>query len=202
MAISQLQQDILLSIAKNRSETSYIAGGVALNENWARLSDDIDVFHDTDEEIGTSADKDIATLKADGFRVNVVVNVYGCAEAEVSKGGKSTIIQWMSETRIRFFPLMRDAEWGARLHPADLAVNKVLAASTRTKARDFVDLAVIAEEYCPLGAVIMAASGKPPHYSPVRIVDEIRRRGLSVSNDEYESVRGLPSGWSATMIRE
>jgi hypothetical protein len=190
MALTGLQGDILASIAQNRSETSYIAGGVVLNKNWARLSDDIDVF------------QDIETLRADGFRVDIVVNVYGCVEAEVSRSASTTLIQWMSETRTRFFPLVRDAEWGARLHPADLAVNKVLAASTRSKARDYVDLVAIDENYCPLGAIVMAAAGKSPHYSPVRIIDEIRRRGLSVSSDEYESVKGLQSDFSAAVIRE
>jgi hypothetical protein len=202
MALTGLQGDILASIAQNRSETSYIAGGVVLNKNWARLSDDIDVFQDTDEEIGARADQDIETLRADGFRVNIIVNVYGCVEAEVSRDGSSTLIQWMSETRTRFFPLVRDAEWGARLHPADLAVNKVLAASTRSKARDYVDLVAIDENYCPLGAIVMAAAGKPPHYSPVRIIDEIRRRGLSVASEEFESVKSLQEGYSAAVIRE
>jgi hypothetical protein len=202
MALTRLQQEVMATIAKNRSDSSYVAGGIALNRNWARLSDDIDIFHDTDEEIGARADKDVQALKADGFRVNVVVDVYGCVEAEVSKAAEATIIQWMSETRTRFFPLVRDLEWGARLHLSDLAVNKVLAASSRSKARDFVDLVAIDENYCPLGAIVMAASGKPPHYSPVRIVDEMRRRGLSISNGHYETVKSLGHGNSAEMIRE
>ncbi|NTG46958.1 nucleotidyl transferase AbiEii/AbiGii toxin family protein [Agrobacterium rhizogenes] len=202
MALTDLQKEIMASIAKNRSETSYVAGGLVLNMNWPRLSDDIDIFQDTDEEIGPTADRDIETLKGDGFRVYIEVNVYGCVEAEVSKAHENTLIQWMSESRTRFFPLIRDEEWGARLHPADLAVNKVLAASTRTKPRDFVDLVMIDERMSPLGAVIMAASGKPPHYSPIRIIDEIRRRGLSVSTDEYDSVRGLPMDFTANVVRE
>ncbi len=44
------------------------------------------------------------------------VNIYGCVEASVKRGGKGTLVQWMSESRTRFFPLVRDAEWGARLH--------------------------------------------------------------------------------------
>jgi hypothetical protein len=202
MALTQLQRNVMACIAKNRSGTSYVAGGLALNRNWPRLSDDIDVFHDTDEEIGARADLDIETLRQAGFKVNVVVNIYGCVEAEVSNAAAATIIQWMSETRTRFFPLVRDEEWGARLHPADLAVNKVLAASSRSKARDFIDLVSIDENYCPLGAVVMAACGKPPHYSPVRIIEEIRRRGLSIASDEYESVKGLQPGYSAAIVRD
>ena len=50
MALTQLQSNILRCLAKNRSETSYLAGGLMLNKNWKRRSDDIDIFHDTDEE--------------------------------------------------------------------------------------------------------------------------------------------------------
>lgn len=202
MALTKLQKEIMASIAKNRSETSYVAGGLVLNMNWPRLSDDIDIFQDTDDEIGPTAERDMETLRHDGFRVYVEVNVYGCVEAEVSKSQENTLIQWMSESRTRFFPLVRDEEWGARLHPADLAVNKVLAASTRTKPRDFVDLLMIDERLSPLGAVVVAASGKPPHYSPVRIIDEIRRRGLSISTEDYDSVKGLPVDLTAGIIRD
>ena len=166
------------------------------------MSDDIDIFHDTDEEIGAAADADITKLRADGFEVSVEVNIYGCVEASVMRGGERTLVQWMSETRTRFFPLVRDEEWGARLHRADLAVNKVIAASTRTKARDYVDLLMIDTHMCPLGPVVMAAAGKPPHFSPLRMIDEIRRRGLSVTSEDYTAVRGLPSAWTSATIRD
>ena len=52
MALTQIQKDIMASIAANRSDSSYVAGGVVLNMDWPRVSDDIDIFHDTDEEIG------------------------------------------------------------------------------------------------------------------------------------------------------
>jgi hypothetical protein len=82
------------------------------------------------------------------------------------------------------------------------AVNKVLAASSRTKARDFVDLVSIDENYCPSGAVIIAASGKPPHYSPMRIIDEMRRRGLSVSDLELSAVKQVSGALSAETLRD
>jgi hypothetical protein len=49
----------------------------------------------------------------------------------------------MSDTRIRFFRLVKDKQWGLQLHQADLAINKVLAASSRRKARDFADIVAI-----------------------------------------------------------
>lgn len=202
MALTELQKGIVECLAANRSDTSYVAGGLVLNRDWPRESDDMDIFHDTDEEIGAAADADMNTLRNAGYRVSVDVEIYGCVEATVSKGTQSTLIQWMSETRTRFFPLVRDDEWGARLHQADLAVNKVIASSSRTKPRDFVDLVTIAEKMCPLGPLVMAAAGKPPHFSPQKIIDEIRRRGLSVSNEHYDTVKRLSSGWDAAYIRE
>lgn len=202
MALSALQRNVLRCIAANRSDTSYIAGGVALNRDWPRVSDDIDVFHDTDEEIGAAASADIETLRQAGFSVRIELEIYGIVEAVVSQGAQSTIVQWMSESRTRFFPLVKDDAWGARLHQTDLAVNKVIAASSRTKARDFVDLVAISENMCPLGPLLLAAAGKPPHFSPSRMIEEIRRRGLSVPTAEYEAVKGLPPGLDAAAVRE
>src|SRR5262245_23813879 len=127
MALTAIQSDVMRCIASNRSETSYMAGGVVLNRDWPRQSDDMDIFHDTDEEIGATADADIELLRQKGFRITVEIQIYGCVEAVVSRGSEATLIQWMSESRTRFFPLIRDAEWGARLHQTDLAVNKVIA---------------------------------------------------------------------------
>lgn len=201
MSLSSLQKDVLRCIASNRSQSSYFAGGLVLNKDWPRRSDDVDIFHDTDEEIGESAGRDIASLRLAGFRVSVDIEIYGLTEAIVSAESDSTVLQWMSETRTRFFPLVRDAEWGARLHMCDLAVNKVIAASTRSKARDFVDLVSIAAHFCPLGPLLLAAAGKPPHFSPQRTIDEIRRRGLLIANEDYDSIKGMPETHNAGALR-
>jgi hypothetical protein len=201
MALSDLQKRIMLRLAANRSESSYLAGGLVLNRDWPRRSDDIDIFHDTDEEVSDVARKDIADLEADGLHVHVDVNAFGTYEATVSDNASSTVIQWMSDTRIRFFPLVHDEQWGLRLHQADLAVNKILAAASRRKARDFADLIAIATQMCSLGPVIMAASGKPPNYSPQKIVDQIRWHAQSISDAEYASVKGIPSDWTAEFMR-
>jgi hypothetical protein len=169
-----------------------MAGGAVLNHDRPRLSDDLDIFHDTDEEIVATARADIELLRAAGFRVVEDVVIFGVVECTVSRGGQSTLIQWMSETRTRFLPLVLDERWGVRLSDADLAINKVLAASSRTRARDYIDLITIAETYAPIGPLVLAAAGKPPNLSPQRMIDEIRRRSLSVSGDELLAVRGGP----------
>src|ERR1700674_2669522 len=112
MALTQLQSDILRCLAKNRSETSYLAGGLMLNRNWPRRSDDIDIFHDSDEEVTAAAKKDMDVLSAAGFRVHTRLLTYGCVEATVSEDVSATVIQWFGETKSRFFPLIKDEDWG------------------------------------------------------------------------------------------
>jgi hypothetical protein len=202
MALTQLQSDILRHLAKNRSDSSYLAGGLMLNKNWQRRSDDIDIFHDSDEEVAGAATADLATLEAAGYKVHRDFIVYGCVDATISDGASSTIIQWFAETKRRFFPLVKDEEWGARLHQADLAVNKVLAASGRSKARDIADLGAIGRNYCPLGPLVLAAAGKPPNFSPRRTIDEIRRHVLSIPAEEFAAVKGLPTDWTTDFIRD
>ena len=202
MALTQLQSDVLRHLAKNRSATSYLAGGLMLNKNWQRRSDDIDIFHDSDEEVTDAAKADLGVLEAAGYKTHRDFIIYGCVDATVSDGASSTIIQWFAETKRRFFPLVKDEEWGARLHQADLAVNKVLAASGRSKARDIADLVAIGLNYCPLGPLVLAAAGKPPNFSPRRTIDEIRRHALSIPAEEFAAVKGLPADWSASFIRD
>lgn len=202
MALTQLQSDILRHLAKNRSDSSYLAGGLMLNKNWQRRSDDIDIFHDSDEEVTEAARADLAVLEAAGYKVHIDFIIYGCVDATISDGASSTVIQWFAETKRRFFPLVKDEEWGARLHQADLAVNKVLAASGRSKARDIADLVAIGRSYCPLGPLVLAAAGKPPNFSPRRTIDEIRRHVLSIPAEEFAAVKGLPADWTADFIRD
>ena len=201
MALTELQKRIMQRLSLNRSQSSYLAGGLILNLNWPRRSDDIDIFHDTDEEVSGVAEKDIADLEKEGFRVTVDVRTYGTYEATVSDSSSSTVIQWMSETRIRFFPLVRDEQWGLRLHQADLAVNKILAASSRRKARDFADIVAISANMCPIGPLVMAAAGKPPAYSPQKIIEQIRWHAETIPNEEYAAVKGLPADWTPPFIR-
>jgi hypothetical protein len=173
-----------------------------LNKNWHRRSDDIDIFHDTDEEVTAAAKADLAILDAAGYKTHTDFIVYGCVDATISDGKSETIIQWFAETKRRFFPLVKDEEWGARLHQTDLAVNKVLAASGRSKARDIADLVAIARNYCPLGPLVLAAAGKPPNFSPRRTLDEIRRHALSIPAEEFLAVKGLPPDWTPELIRD
>src|SRR3954469_5584327 len=201
MALTDLQMRIMRRLSANRSQASYLAGRVILNLNWPRRSDDIDIFHDSDEAVSDAALKDIADLEANGLRVSVDVKTWGLFEATVSDDRSSTAIQWMSETRLRFFPLVKDEQWGLRLHQSDLAVNKVLAAASRRKARDFADIVAISENMCPLGPLVMAAAGKPPLFSPQKIVEQVRWHAQSIPDEDYAAIKGLPETWTPDFIR-
>ncbi len=95
--------------------------------------------------------------------------------AEVTKGDATTRLEWVVDSDYRFFPTMRDELFGYVLHPADLAMNKVMAAAGRTEVRDLVDLITIHENVLPLGAVIWAAIEKAPGFTPEGLIAEIRR---------------------------
>jgi homoserine kinase len=73
MALTQFQTNVCRLIAAHRiaSGESYVAGGVALNEALAgaRLSDDVDLFHDTDQALDASWTADRASLLREGFDV-------------------------------------------------------------------------------------------------------------------------------------
>ena len=73
MPLGVFERELLRLLAANRNPDSYVGGATVLNLNPAspRASKDVDVFHDTIESLGQSADRDIATLKAAGFKVEV-----------------------------------------------------------------------------------------------------------------------------------
>jgi hypothetical protein len=60
--LSKIQSDILRLLAAHRNPESYVAGAVPINRDTSRFSDDIDVFHDREEDVAAAADADAAVL--------------------------------------------------------------------------------------------------------------------------------------------
>lgn len=178
MPLTPIQIDVLAVIARHRAPDSYIAGGAALNREADRLSDDIDIFHDDEREIVSRARADIAALRASGFRIDVRLMQLGIAEVVVGREGQETVLQWMDETIHRFFPIVQDPTLGWRLHDADLAVNKLIAAASRRQPRDAVDVERLDREYLPLGYLAWAAAGKSSGFSPVELLEEVVRNAM------------------------
>ena len=200
--LTELQARAAKLMAANRSEESYFAGGAVLNENTERVSDDLDIFHDDERAIDTLCRKDIQALDDDGLDVFVGIEALGCIEVRIrDEFRRETLIQWMSETRMRYFPLVEDPLWGVRLHRSDLAVNKVVAASSRMQARDTADLLLISRHFCPLGPLFLAASVKLGKVSPLGIVDRARHRTAGTPNEELEELRMALSCGNAGEIK-
>lgn len=180
MALTRFQSDTLKMLAQNRRATpgSYVAGGLALNHTLGtpRLSRDIDIFHDTVDALFESWRLDRATLEAAGYAVRPVRELRTLIEAEVSKDGERTEIQWGTDSTYRFFPLIEDDVTGFTLHPIDLAANKLSALVGRTEPRDWIDVIACIREIQPLVYLLSAACGKDPGFSPASMLEYVARR--------------------------
>lgn len=179
MALTPLQRRICLLLAEQRKKSgeSYVAGGAALNEllGGARTSRDVDLFHDTEEALAVTWERDKATLTAAGLRVAPSREAPSFVQAQVSDGTDSEVLQWVQDSAYRYFPLMEDETFGLTLHPFDHATNKILALAGRRKARDWVEAIHCHEVVQPLGYLAWAASGKDPGLSPLFILEQAAR---------------------------
>lgn len=97
MALTAFQRTVCRLIAEQRrtSGESYVAGGAALNTltGAARVSRDIDLFHDTIAAVATCWEADRRRLEAHGYRVRAQREREGFAEATVSKETESVLLQ-------------------------------------------------------------------------------------------------------------
>ena len=83
----------------------------------------------------------------------------------------------------RFMPTVQDEMGGYVLHDVDLAINKVLALAGRDEARDFVDTLYAHDRILPLGAMVWAAVAKDPGFTPVSLLEQLKRRGRQRPED-------------------
>lgn len=175
MPISKLQSDILRLIAAKRDPESFIAVGVPINRAGPRYSADIDVFHDRQERVAEAALADAAVLGAAGYDVQWIRQQPATYSASVRLGADETKLEWVAGSDYRFFPTVKDDQFGYVLHVVDLAINKVMAAASRLEPRDIVDLLTLHDRVLPLGALVWAAVETAPGYTPEGLIGEIRR---------------------------
>ena len=180
MPLTRFQGHIARLLATNRSPDSHLAGGAALHmePRSDRYSNDLDYFHDSAERVATAFEADRKLLLADGCSVNIDMNQPGYLRALVQKGDESTKIEWAHDSAWRFMPTVLTDDYGYVLHPIDLAVNKVLALVGRNEVRDFVDVLRCHRDVLPLGALCWAAAGKDPGFTPLSLLELLRRRGV------------------------
>jgi hypothetical protein len=174
MPLDDFQKRVVGILMPLRSPDSTFAGGAVLQRHGFRLSDDEDLFHSDNIDVSSVAERDMTALKSAGLAVDVVRPHEGLVEAIVSKEGEgSTRVQWVQSGSWNFFRPVPDEMFGWRLHMADLAINKALAAGGRRQVRDYADLALIHRHMIPLWHICWAAPGKDESWSPMSLVEKI-----------------------------
>ena len=179
MPLTDFQARLALLLARNRTPDSYLAGGAAilLEPNTTRYSRDLDYFHDSERRVAEAFEADRELLEAEGYALDVDLNQPGYVRAVVRAGAEATKVEWARDSAWRFMPTLRDERVGFVLHSVDLAVNKVLALAGRDEARDVLDTLHVHRHVLPLGLLCWAACGKDPGFSPLSLLELLRRRG-------------------------
>lgn len=177
--LTSFQQALLAELARDRSSDGYLAGGAAIHfaPNSTRFSDDLDFFHDSVARVAAAFESDRVRLENAGYQVAVDISQPGFIRAIVSRGTDATRVDWAHDSAWRFLPLVRDPDGLLLLHPVDLAVNKTLALAGRDEARDFVDILFVHDRVLPIGALVWAAVGKDPGFTPLSLLELLKRRG-------------------------
>jgi hypothetical protein len=181
--LSKIQSEILLLLAAHRNPESYVAGAVPLNRDGPRYSDDIDIFHDLEENVAAAAVADTTLLIEAGFTVSWLHREPGIYSAVVQRQDESMKLEWLRDSDFRFFPTLRDNVFGYVLHVVDIATNKALAAAGRREPRDVLDLLTVHDRHLPLGAVVWAAVAKDPGFAAESLIAEIRRNARYLQDD-------------------
>lgn len=179
MPLTEFQAGLARLLAENRSPDSYLAGGAAIHiePNTSRYSNDLDYFQDSAERVAKAYEEDRSLLQDNGYGITIDLQQPGYVRARVEKEDEATKIEWSHDSAWRFLPTLRHPEYGYQLHPIDLAVNKVLALVGRNEARDFVDILHVHENVLSVGALCWAAAGKDPGFTPLSLLELLRRRG-------------------------
>lgn len=179
MPLTKYQAKLARLLSRNRTFDSYLAGGAAilLEPNTTRFSRDLDYFHDSEARVVEAFAADRELLHRAGYAVDVDLNQPGYIRAIVRKGPDATKVEWARDSAWRFLPTVRDDRVGFVLHPVDLAVNKVLALAGRDEPRDVLDAVHLHRNVLPLGPLCWAACGKDPGFTPLSLLELLRRRG-------------------------
>ena len=199
MPLDKFQKDVLAVISRNRDADSPCAGGGVIQCHGIRLTDDQDIFAAGDGQLDGLVEADRRALEGAGFTIELRRGYDGFRECIVTKPLKGkTVLQWTAGLNREFFAPVPDAQFGFRLHYADLAVNKALAAAGRSRLRDFVDLVMLDRFVMPLWRMACAAPGKDTRINPFSLIEQMSRNwsmaGRRESMDELTLTTELSIG--------
>ena len=190
MPLTPYQEEVARALSANRTFDSYLAGGAAihLEPHTTRYSNDLDYFHDSVDRVAVAFVDDERRLSDAGHGVVAKMRLPGYVRATVSRDGASTKVEWAHDSAWRFMPTIRNDVVGYVLHPIDLAINKLLALVGRDEARDFLDILDLHDRTLPIGALCWAAAGKDPGFTPLSLLEILRRRG-KYHQEEFARLR-------------
>ena len=204
MPLTDYQERLARLLSENRTFDSYLAGGAAIliEPNTMRFSRDLDYFHDSEARVAEAFSADRRLLESSGYSIDVDLNQPGFVRAIVRKDGHATKVEWARDSAWRFMPTVRDVRVGFVLHPVDLAVNKMLALAGRDEPRDVLDVLHLHRHVLVFGALCWAACGKDPGFTPLSLLELLRRRGRIREEDlgrldlaEPVDLHSLKSSW-------
>lgn len=177
MPITKFQKQVLALLKANRNPESYVAGRTAIQRahDSIRYSEDVDIFHDLDQAVTDSYNADRILLDKSGYTVTTQISQPSFYRAVIGKAGNYLKLEWVRDTAFRFFPVVDDDILGYRLHDVDLAVNKCLALANRSVVRDALDIVELDRDVMSLAAMVSAACGKDPGFSPELMLEMIQR---------------------------
>jgi hypothetical protein len=204
MPVTDFQYAVLKVLAKNRSPESHFAGGMVMHiqADSARYSHDFDIFHEAALQVERASNADVRSLQAAGYSVKYLAGDWHRTstfrKAEVALGGESVEIDWAADSAFRFFPIEADPALGWRLHLFDMATNKALALAARTETRDYIDIVELGAVY-PLAAIVWAACGKDPGFSPLFLLQTMRRFAR-IDPTNLDMIRARPA--SAQQLKQ
>ena len=208
MPLSDYQASLARLLSKNRTFDSYLAGGAAIliEPTTTRFSRDLDYFHDSEARVAEAFAADSRLLETSGYSMDVDLNQPGYIRAIVRRGQDATKVEWARDSAWRFMPTVRDDRVGFLLHPVDLAVNKVLALAGRDEPRDVLDAIHLDRHVLGFGALCWAACGKDPGFTPLSLLELLRRRGRLRAEDllrldlvEPVDLHDVKRAWLATL---
>jgi hypothetical protein len=185
MPLTDYQAGLAKLLSGNRSFDSYLAGGAAIliEPDSTRFSRDLDYFHDSEARVAEAFVSDQKLLESSGYALEVELNQPGFVRAIVRQGDDGTRVEWARDSAWRFLPTVQDERVGFVLHPVDLAVNKVLALAGRNEPRDVLDTLHFHRTLLSLGVLCWAACGKDPGFTPLSLLEQLKRRGLVREED-------------------
>ena len=174
MPLDDFQKSVIAVVSRNRDSGSPFAGGAVIQQHGFRLTEDQDIFTTGDEPLDNLMHADRAALEAAGFTVHPRRSYSGFRECTVVKPMTGTsVLQWTAALAREFYAPVPDPQFGHRLHLADLAVNKAIAAASRTKKRDFMDLWMLDRHVIPLWRMACGAPGKETDLNPLSVIERI-----------------------------